>query len=154
YGCSRDTGTQWHSGIDLAAAVGTELKAIYSGKILNIPSSIRDLKPTDTNYKKDLGNYIIVKSDGFSVKYCHLSQIDVALGDTIELGQVLGKTGKSGNAFDVPNKHLHLEVSTDHFGSNNNKVDPEPYLKTKYKKNGTVGTPSENPNNSDHSKCP
>jgi len=44
----------------------------------------------------------------------------------------LGKTGRSGNAFNVPFKHLHIEVSTDHFATDQRYVDPEPYLKTKY----------------------
>jgi murein DD-endopeptidase MepM/ murein hydrolase activator NlpD len=130
FGCSRDGSSKWHGGIDLKAEVGTKFAAIYSGTV----SKIRDLEETDPNYKKGVGNFIIVKSQNFSVKYCHLSEIDVEEEDDVVAGMPLGKTGKSGNAYpdSVPFKHLHIEVSTDHFLTANNYVNPEPYLKTTY----------------------
>lgn len=149
YGCSRDGGTQWHGGTDLKAAIGTELIAIYGGEIKHI----RDLKPTDPEYKNGVGSFIIVRTGKFSIKYCHLSEISVSLYATIKAGDKLGKTGASGNAYNVPNKHLHIEVSEDHFETNTQFIDPESKLKTKYKADGSVGDPGINPNNNDHSKC-
>ena len=141
FGCSRDDGAKWHGGIDLKADVGTKFKAIYSGRV----TDIRNLSETHPDYKKGVGNFIIVRSTNFSIKYCHLKKIDVQKGDTVAAGDILGETGKSGNAFNVPFKHLHLEVSTDHFLTANNYVDPEKYLNKKY---------GANPNDPDHSKCP
>jgi murein DD-endopeptidase MepM/ murein hydrolase activator NlpD len=131
FGCSRTGDTQWHAGTDLKANVGTPFAAIYSGTVLKI----RKLLPTDVNYKKELGQWIIVKSTGFSIKYCHLDGISVEEGDDVDSGDIIGTTGKSGNAFsdvEVPVKHLHIVVSTDNFATDQNYVDPEPYLKTKY----------------------
>lgn len=148
FGCSRDGGKTFHSGLDLKAAVGTEFKAIYSGKVPPHPYGIRDLKPNDPKYKEELGNFIIVNSKDFAIKYCHLSKINVQEGDTINSGQIIGETGKSSNAFDdniVPNKHLHIVVSKDKFATSNKYVDPEPYLKNKFD--------PPNPNEPDPKKC-
>lgn len=153
YGCSRDGGTTWHGGTDLKALEGTYFGAIYSGKV----AQIRDLQPSDPNYTSGVGNFVIVRSDDFSIKYCHLSKINVAIGDTVSAGANLGKTGKSGNAYNVPFKHLHVEVSTDYFATQNHYVDPEPYLNTKYKADGSVagsGDTPQNPNSPNHSDCP
>lgn len=153
YGCSRDDGGTWHGGTDLKAAEGTPFGAIYSGRVTHI----RNLQSTDPNYKIGVGNFVIVRSDDFSIKYCHLSEINVAVGDTVSAGVTLGKTGKSGNAFNVPFKHLHIELSTDYFATQNHYVDPEPYLKTKYKADGSVagtGDTPRNPNSPNHADCP
>lgn len=153
FGCSRENATKWHGGVDLKAIEGTAFVSVYMGRV----TAIRDLKPADPNYKSGVGNFIIVRSDGFSIKYCHLGEISVKVGDTVSAGAVLGKTGKSGNAWNVPFKHLHIEVSTDHFATNQRYVDPEPYLKTKYKAKGSVAGPGDlpkNPNSPIQSDCP
>jgi hypothetical protein len=153
YGCSRDAGSTWHGGTDLKASEGTFFSSIYSGKVTHI----RNLKPTDPNYQSGVGNFIIVRSDDFSIKYCHLSEIKVAIGDTVAAGATIGKTGKSGNAYNVPFKHLHIEISTDFFATQNHYVDPEPYLKTKYTSSGKVagsGDTPMNPNSPNHVDCP
>jgi murein DD-endopeptidase MepM/ murein hydrolase activator NlpD len=131
FGCSRNGGTKLHRGTDLKADVGTSFRAIYSGIVQ--AGGVRKNVPNDSE-TDGVGNFVIVKSAdlNISVKYCHLSQVSVSEGDSIAQGQILGKTGKSGNAFNVPFKHLHVEVSTDYFATANNYVDPEPYLKTKY----------------------
>ncbi|SHM80138.1 M23 family metallopeptidase [Flavobacterium xanthum] len=153
YGCSRDNGATWHGGTDLRATAGTLFSSIYSGKVTHI----RDLQPTDPNYRSGVGNFIIVRSDDFSIKYCHLSEIKVAIGEIVAQGTKIGKTGKSGNAFNVPFKHLHIELSTDFFATQNHYVDPEPYLKTKYTNSGSIAEPSDtphNPNSPNHANCP
>jgi murein DD-endopeptidase MepM/ murein hydrolase activator NlpD len=128
YGWSRDDGETWHGGIDLAAPVGTDFQSIYSGKV----TSVKNPLPTDPAYKQGIGVLIIVKTGAFSIKYGHLSEVKVKVGDDVAQGRVLGKTGKSGNAFNVANPHLHIEVSVTHFQTLYDRNDPEPYLKTKY----------------------
>jgi murein DD-endopeptidase MepM/ murein hydrolase activator NlpD len=137
FGWSRDDGKTWHGGTDLAASVGTEFVAIYSGKV----TMVRVFKPDEPGYKKDIGLLVIVRSKGFSVKYGHLSEVAVTAGDAVAQGAVLGKTGRSGNAFGVRNPHLHVEVSPTHFTGMYDRVDPEPYLKTKYGPNPNESTP-------------
>lgn len=129
FGCSRNGGTTMHKGTDLKASIGTDFVAIYSGVVQLVRNDVSNEVATP-----DLGNIVIIKSTalGISIKYSHLSQVSVTQGATVSQGTILGKTGKSGNAFNVPHKHLHIEVSTDYFNTNQNYVDPEPYLKTKY----------------------
>ena len=49
-------------------------------------------------------------------------------GDKVYRGEIIGYTGRTGNAWDVPNKHLHLVVKN----STGRFIDPEPFL------NGTI----------------
>ncbi len=142
FGCSRNGLKTWHGGLDLKAEEGTPFKAVYGGKVPK--GGIRKIDESSADYKKGVGQFVIVRSKDFSIKYCHLQSIDVKEGDKIEVGQVLGKTGKSGNAYTVPFKHLHIELSTDHFVSMKNYVDPEPYLATSY---------GDNPNSPNHADC-
>jgi len=132
FGCSRNGGTQMHKGTDLIASVGINFVAIYSGVVQMVRNNV-----SNEEYTPDLGNIVIIKSIdlGISIKYCHLSEVSVTQGASVSQETTLGKTGRSGNSFNVPHKHLHLEVSTDFFATNQKYVDPEPYLKTKYGSN-------------------
>jgi murein DD-endopeptidase MepM/ murein hydrolase activator NlpD len=108
----------------LKADVGTEFGSVYSGTVFMIGKG------------EDLGDWVIVKSKvkGKDVwlRYAHLSAIDVKKGDSVKAKQKLGKTGASGNAANVPHKHLHIEASETGFGTLTDRVDPEKYLKTTY----------------------
>ena len=53
---------------------------------------------------------------GLISMYCHLSEIDVALGEEVTPDSVVGKVGQTGR---VTGAHLHLSVSL-----NNARVDP------------------------------
>jgi len=48
--------------------------------------------------------------------YCHLSVIDVSVGNQLERGQILGKVGATGR---VTGAHLHWNVSL-----NDARIDP------------------------------
>lgn len=130
YGFTRiDTNTNvlFHYGVDLKADIGTDLHAIYSGCVIYTRTNISNTTNTPGSY----GNYIIIESTnvGIALKYCHLSEVCVAEKQIISHGMIIGKTGRSGNAFNVPNPHLHLEASTDCFKSTSNIINPEPYLR-------------------------
>lgn len=68
--------------------------------------------------------------------------IEFAIGDLVYVGDLIGFSGKTGNAHDdgdVPNKHLHLGISTDWHTDHrdNNWIDPAPYI------NGTINAESK-----------
>lgn len=130
FGYVRNGGTKFHSGLDLYAEEGTPVYAMIDGEIasdvyvIEQPDRVDDEYPV--GYKgntNDAGNSVYVKGrhKGYDVKvgYWHLrSGTPVAInprtgdvfkpGDAIYKGELLGYTGRTGNAYNVTNKHLHL----------------------------------------------
>ncbi len=99
FGASRSNGRA-HAGIDLATAVGRPVVASKSGRIF--------FAGDDTGY----GHYVeIHHPDGLLTRYAHLSGMQVKEGEWAKQDQVIGTSGKSGNA-DQPNiiPHLHFEI--------------------------------------------
>ncbi len=83
-----------HSGMDLAAASGTPVKAPASG-IVSFASA--DLYLTG-------GTIVIDHGFGFSSNFLHLSRLDVGVGEPIAQGQLIGAVGATGRA---TGPHLH-----------------------------------------------
>lgn len=92
-----------HQGWDLKAEVGTPIYAVCDSN---------DIKTgTHPNY----GIFVMIKSNqsGYYYLYAHLSN-RAKLGKTVRKGDVLGLTGISGNASNLPmgQAHLHFELRT------------------------------------------
>jgi murein DD-endopeptidase MepM/ murein hydrolase activator NlpD len=85
-----------HSGADLTATAGTPIRASNRGRV---------------TLAKDLfysGNAVFIDhGQGVHSTYLHLSRIDVAVGDVVERGQVIGLAGATGR---VTGPHLHWGV--------------------------------------------
>jgi hypothetical protein len=103
-----------HQGWDLYAPVGTLCYAIGNGKVVR-----RDDVPTSEH--TGLGSLLIIEIDsdvctidGHSVyaTYAHLSSIDVSLNARVTKCQLIGKTGITGNAYNMSglDQHLHFEL--------------------------------------------
>ncbi|MGY0556507.1 MULTISPECIES: M23 family metallopeptidase [unclassified Lysobacter] len=82
-----------HSGMDIAVASGTPVKAPAAGVI----SFSDDLYLTG-------GTIVLDHGHGISSNFLHLSRMDVSTGDMIEQGQVIGAVGATGRA---TGPHLH-----------------------------------------------
>lgn len=96
----------FHTGLDMAAAEGTPVSAVYYGKV------------TKTGEDDSWGKYVLVEhSEGFETFYCHLSEIYVQDGAVIRQGETLGLVGSTGMS---TGPHLHFEVKI-----NDIRVDPE-----------------------------
>ncbi len=99
-----------HDGVDLAVPVGTIVLAPFSGVVLD-PAKI--WKPWDP---ARYGRVVVVRSTestsrGYYAMLVHLSRQSVTVGQAVRRGQVVGRTGMSGNAAEtVP--HLHFELRT------------------------------------------
>lgn len=88
---------QTHLGIDLASVRNAPVPAANSGRVV--------LAASDFGI---YGNAVIIDHGlGLQTLYSHLSQIDVAPGDMVEKGQIIGKTGATGMA---GGDHLHYGV--------------------------------------------
>jgi hypothetical protein len=88
-----------HTGIDLAAPMGTPVHAALDGTAHVIPST--------TGY----GLHVLLDSGGgLTTMYAHLQSVDVHDGDEVGAGDVIGEVGSTGNS---TGPHLHFEVRRD-----------------------------------------
>ena len=94
-----------HSGLDIAAPEGTPVESIAAGRVAAVG-----------DYFFNGQTVMVDHGQGLISMYCHLSEIDVALGEEVTPDSVVGKVGKTGR---VTGAHLHLSVSL-----NNARVDP------------------------------
>jgi murein DD-endopeptidase MepM/ murein hydrolase activator NlpD len=92
-------GHHWHSGIDLAAALGTPVMATLGGAATVLISA--------TGY----GLHVIIDhGGGLSSLYGHLDTVTIVTGDIVTPGEVIGTVGATGNA---TGPHLHFEIRRD-----------------------------------------
>jgi murein DD-endopeptidase MepM/ murein hydrolase activator NlpD len=91
-----------HNGIDLAASIGTPLKAALSGVVVGTGNT------DNVRGCYSFGKWVMIKhANGLSTMYAHLSQIGVSTGQSVVTGQVIGYSGETGYA---TGPHLHFGV--------------------------------------------
>lgn len=97
-----------HQGWDFFAAEGTRCFAIADGKIMFAENAGAD------GYGLTVVQSFTWNQATLYAAYAHLSQIDVAVGDVVTIGQQIGLTGNSGNARGMTgmDQHLHFEIRT------------------------------------------
>jgi murein DD-endopeptidase MepM/ murein hydrolase activator NlpD len=99
-----------NQGIDLAVPAGTDIHAAEDGVVIYAGTEI-----------KTLGNLLLVRHrDGFLTVYAHAQSLVVNPGDSVRRGQVIAKSGQSG---EVSAPQLHFEIR-----KGNAPVDPARYL--------------------------
>ena len=150
-----------HHGLDILAAVGTELKSMYKGEVVDVIKSYEKKKDSGSHFGCDynassFGNIVVLKyefKDGILgidgqqyntvyAKFCHLDEVDttIEVGEIVEVGDRLGTCGCSGNAGGVDSVeefHLHLETNTINSFSTSTgarKLNPESLFKNGIKK--------------------
>lgn len=88
--------SNFHRGVDITAAEGTPVAAFASGEVVR------------AGWDDSYGNYIQIKhSETCSTLYAHCSQLLCAVGDEVEKGQTIAKSGATGQ---VTGPHLHFEI--------------------------------------------
>jgi murein DD-endopeptidase MepM/ murein hydrolase activator NlpD len=99
-----------NDGINLAVPEGTPVKAAEDGVVAY-----------SGNERKGYGNLVLVRhSNGYVTAYAHASELLVKRGDTIKRGQVIAKSGQSG---EVASPQLHFEIR-----KGSSPVDPLQFL--------------------------
>ena len=105
----KPTGQQ-NDGINLAVPEGTPIRASDDGVVAY-----------SGNELKGYGNLVLVRhSNGYVTAYAHASELNVKRGDNVRRGQVIGKSGQTGN---VTSPQLHFEIR-----KGATPVDPMPLL--------------------------
>ncbi|MCD8004722.1 MAG: M23 family metallopeptidase [Oscillospiraceae bacterium] len=102
-----------HSGVDIAAALGTQVCAIAAGTVERV---VQD---------EMMGVTVVVDhGDGLTSTYCNLAEeLAVTVGDQVQAGDALGSVGSTALAESALEPHLHLEVAL-----NQATVNPLDYL--------------------------
>nr|WP_200867577.1 peptidoglycan DD-metalloendopeptidase family protein [Pseudomonas syringae] len=98
-----------HSGLDFAVPAGTPIKSPAAGKVI-----------LTGNYFFNGNTVFVDHGQGFISMFCHLSKIDVKVGDEVPRGGVVGKVGATGRA---TGPHMHWNVSL-----NDARVDPAIFI--------------------------
>ncbi|MGH7903548.1 MAG: peptidoglycan DD-metalloendopeptidase family protein [Candidatus Dormibacteraceae bacterium] len=100
----------FHTGIDIAAPIGTPVMAADDGVVVLVGSS-----------HFGYGNYVVLgHPGGLATLYGHLEQSLVKVGQTVSQGQPIGLEGSTGNSTG-PHCHFELRIA-------GQPVDPAPYL--------------------------
>lgn len=91
--------TDFHMGIDIPAAIGTDIYAVQDGEVI--------LATKHSSY----GNYCIVDhGGGITTLYAHCSKLLVKVGDKVQQGDHIAEMGSTGQS---TGSHLHIEVRVD-----------------------------------------
>ena len=96
-----------HYGVDVAAPTGTPVRAPAAGRVT--------LAEDDLFYSG--GTVILDHGYGLSSSFLHLSAVSVAVGDELEVGELIGAVGASGRA---TGPHLDWRMSW-----RNRRIDPQ-----------------------------
>jgi murein DD-endopeptidase MepM/ murein hydrolase activator NlpD len=99
-----------HTGIDLRGETGEPVHATAAGRV--------SIAGREGGY----GNMIEINhGNGLATRYGHLSQIDVKVGQTVHIGDIIGRIGSTGRS---TGPHLHYETRI-----NGEAVDPQKFLR-------------------------
>jgi murein DD-endopeptidase MepM/ murein hydrolase activator NlpD len=103
--------SEFHSGIDFTAPMGTAITAVAAGVV------------TQSVLTSDYGNLIQINHGGsFETRYAHNKLNLVRVGDVVKKGQIIALVGSTGRST-AP--HVHFEVY-----KNGRVVDPASYIHT------------------------
>jgi len=123
-----------HHGVDIIAPIGTPTYAIADGNVV-----------VAGDQGGPLGKMVIIeftndKGEKRYAVYAHLSEVTVSAAEKVEEGQLVGKTGMTGNAASLLEieAHLHFEIRHDigHIDPNTGQFiprdDPVDYFEIEY----------------------
>ena len=101
-----------HNGIDIAAEAGTPVCAAADGTVYTV-------------YEDDtMGTTVVIRHPGgYVTVYSSLESAEITAGDTVSLGQTIGKVGNTALLESGVGDHLHFAVSR-----NDEAMDPNEFL--------------------------
>lgn len=100
---------RYHKGIDISANTGTSIFAPADGTVIYC------------GWSGGWGlNLVVRHSNTISTRYAHCSAIDVAVGQSVQRGDLIGRVGSTGRSV---GPHVHYEVLR-----NGVQIDPENFI--------------------------
>lgn len=91
-----DGRTKYHTGTDIAAPLGTPIRAVADGRVI------------ESGSKGSYGNAVVIQADdGRKMLYAHNNQNFVQVGDRVTQGEEIAEVGATGRA---TGPHVHFEV--------------------------------------------
>lgn len=96
--------------LDRYAIFGDTVYSPCAGPVVLAVDGLADLRPPERDRSNLAGNHVVLACGGAKVVLAHLKQgsIAVAAGAVVQVGDVLGQVGNSGNT-SQPHLHLHAE---------------------------------------------
>ena len=127
-----------HAGVDIAVPVGTKLLAPMSGKVIHVVN-VND--GTEKRNKWQYGNQVVIqRDDGVITQQSHLYDVNVKVGDRVQQGQVIGRTGNSGSS---TGPHLDYIVIKNGMAMRPDGTAYQAYHRSWLPKAGTMASPTE-----------
>ncbi|WP_018297587.1 M23 family metallopeptidase [Corynebacterium lubricantis] len=106
-------GARWgatHQGIDIAAPLGTPIRAVMDGTVVNAGPAT------------GFGNWVVLEhSNGEKSVYGHMASYNVSVGQQVSAGDVIAAVGSEGRS---TGPHLHFEIKP----NGSTPVDPRPWF--------------------------
>ena len=106
-----------HYGMDFGMPIGTPVKAVADGKVSKVWNDYGGGNSIEVQVGKGLWNW-----------YMHLSKILAKRGQKVSAGDVIGKSGDTGNF--VRGAHLHFQLNKGDHSGNDTAINPEKWLKS------------------------
>jgi murein DD-endopeptidase MepM/ murein hydrolase activator NlpD len=108
-----------HTGLDIHGENGDPVRASADGTV------------TAAGWTGGYGRAVdIDHGNGLSTRYAHLSAIEVRVGQSVKIGQIVGKVGSTGRS---TGPHLHYETRV-----RGEAVDPQKFLRAGAKLDGSI----------------
>lgn len=118
-------GEAGHTGIDYGAPIGTPIRASADG---TVKFAGIDTDHPNIGFMSIAGKAVLIDHGDVFTGYCHLSEIEVGIGQHVKQGDIIGKTGDTGV---VTGPHIHFEFwgkPTNFKNGWAGRVDPSNYL--------------------------
>jgi murein DD-endopeptidase MepM/ murein hydrolase activator NlpD len=95
----RTQGLHGYNAVDLAAPIGTTIRASAQGIVIISRSS---------GFNGGYGSYVVISHpNGTQTLYAHMNKVNVYQGQTLDKGETLGTVGSTGKS---TGPHIHFEI--------------------------------------------
>lgn len=89
---------------------GAEVRAPCAGQVAHLVDGVPDMQVPQVDREHMLGNGVLLACGDYFVLLAHFAPgtMAVTLGDQVEVGQLLGRAGNTGNT-NEPHLHIHVQ---------------------------------------------